>query len=241
MTVTERPAGEFDKILWHRNNRCTREQLFPWRAEHEVGHCNWGSVFYTRAEAEHALATHQCKQTYQRMNGMSIAEQYWVELDRVIDKIKKGGRNADPEAYHKLQGRAGGLAYCIVKACEPYYDAEVDVSKEALRRWKMRNGKMDWEPTPGYQYNPQPAHEHARATLGHDAPATYTQPHNRGTAPVAAPVSGRRRRAGAATPVEKQLSELEKETIRKTGGAFPSADLAKMYGVSEATIRSLIT
>lgn len=233
MSVTER-TGETDTYATQNFGL-----IFPWRAIHEDAYpCHFSGVFYTQVEAEHALATHICPTPARKQYlGMSIAEQYWVELDRVVDELKANDGDSTPTIW-QLKGRATGLAFALLKACSPYYDAggERAVSVAANKRWKMRNGQMDWEPTAGFKYDPPVPGTNPR-TVSQEEMATYTQPHNRGSAPVA-PTSGRRRRA-TATPVEKQLTDIEKETIRKAGGVFPIADLAKMYGVTEATIKAL--
>lgn len=215
--------------------------IFPYRAVCDVHKCAFHGVFYGDIDAQNALDNHQCPEQFTGWGYkfMGMAEILWVELDGVIDVLKSGGRNADPESYHKTQGRAGGLAFALVQICKPYYADEAAISAEALARWKMRNGKMDYRPTPGFKYDPpipgtpRYRQEHLGTVDGVQVP-TYTGEHN--STPTEAPVSGRRRRA-AAKPA-KVLSALEIETIKKAGNAFPVKDLAAMYGVSEDAIRA---
>lgn len=242
MTVTQR-TGEADTSTGRFDN-LRQVLVFPWRADHsEHPGCSFHGVFYTEQAAQHALATHECPTPFTGWGYkfMGIAEMLWVELDRVTDQIIEW-KDVDPSmnaAVAKSQGRATGLAFALVKICHPYYDDEKAVSKEALARWKMRNGQMDYRHTPGFKYDPPipgtPRYktEHLGSPDG-VTPATYTSDHNAESAP--APVSGRRRRA-AAKPV-KVLTPLEVETIRKAGTAFPVKDLASMYGVTEDAIRA---
>lgn len=89
-------------------------------------------------------------------HGKSIVEQLWDRLDEMIDQIKSLDTMRDPE-MPVYQGAAKGLAFAIQLMCQPYYAEEKDVARQALRRWRMRQGDIEWEPTPGYKYNPPPA------------------------------------------------------------------------------------
>jgi hypothetical protein len=198
--------------------------LLPWFADcqhvdEEGWDCSWTEVFRTREAAEHAERTHQHFKTYQirRYNYLSIAEKIWLELDSVIDQIKSfEGRVQGDATLASLRGRAGGLAFGLVQACHPYYADERSVSVEANRRWKMRNGQLDFEQTLGFKYSPPiPGKPQVGVT-------THTDP---------VPVTKRR----------DELAKLKPADIVaiKQGigsGMFKAADLAGVYGVSAATI-----
>lgn len=89
-------------------------------------------------------------------HGKSIAEQLWDRMDEVMDFIYSMDTMRDPELdVYKGEGR--GLAFALKLMCQPYFPDEKAVTREAVRRYKMRQGDIEWEPTPGYNYNPPPA------------------------------------------------------------------------------------
>lgn len=231
MTVTER-VGERD----------TNDNglIFPWRAtcdfENDGWGCSWRNVFYTKEAAVWAEAHHEHFKTYQerRYNYLSIAERYWVELDSVIDQLKAVA-TPDPDdigpeeyaKYLKTQGRATGLAFALVHACQPYYADERAVSIEANRRWKMRNQQMDWEPTPGFKYDPPIPGANARIVVaGPDEPVR---------------VNTRRQGEHPAAAAAKKLKPADQEAIKRGmgSGMFKADDLAKVYGTTTSVVEYL--
>lgn len=208
--------------------------LLPFRAVCEADNdgwkCSFDEVLHTQLAAEHALATHEHFRTYQqrRYNYLSLAELIWLELDRVIDEIKALDA-ADEVALSKmsnLQGRASGLAFGVMTACQPYYETERSVAVEANRRWKMRNGQLEWAPTLGFKYSPPPlGRREVALTTGTDEP-------------VAVP----RSRPSNSPAAEAAKLPPTTQTAIKTAmlaGMFKAADLAKTYGVSTAAIEHI--
>lgn len=220
MTITQRAANEIDY---------GGQQLFPWRVACETDHCQFSGVFYTQSEAEHAMGTH--KHPFMRQAGerqtkyMSIAERLWVELDKVVDAIMELTRNG--EQPDNLRGRATGLAFSIVHMCQPYYADERAVSIEANKRYKIRNGQLDWEPTPGFKYDPPLPGVAPRGT------PTYTQGPSRTGAAKANPVEAgiKRLKAGAIEQIRHALST--------TPPMFSKEDLARVYGTTVAVIEAV--
>lgn len=198
-------------------------------ADNDGWKCSFDEVFHTRRAAEYALETHEHFRTYQqrRYNYLSLAEKIWLELDAVIDQIKElnGNEEVPLEKMSNLQGRASGLAFGVMTACIPYYESERAVAIEANRRWKMRQGQLEWAPTLGFKYSPPPLgrREAGITTGGVDEP-------------VAVP----RSRASNSPEAEakKKLKPQDWASIKQGIGAgmFKAADLARVYGVSEACI-----
>jgi hypothetical protein len=197
--------------------------FFPWRAdcqfENDGWGCSWRNVFYTKEAATWGEATHQHFKTYQegRYNYLSIAERYWIELDSVIDQIKELGIDPGNPNTFKIQGRATGLAFALVHACQPYYADETAVLKESNKRWKIRNQQMDWEPTPGFKYDPPIPGANARILAsGPDEPVR---------------VNTRARGEHPAAAAAKKLKPADQEAIKRGmgSGMFKADDLAQNH------------
>lgn len=87
--------------------------------------------------------------------GKSLAEKTWDELDSKFELLmmSKEGDRKDIEHY---TGWCRALAWTLQKMCSPYYATVEDVTRQAVKRRQMRLGEVEWEPTPGYAYNPPP-------------------------------------------------------------------------------------
>lgn len=204
--------------------------IFPFRAtcdfENEGWGCSFDEVFYTLQAARWASEHHEHFKTYQqrRYNYLSIAEKIWVELDSVIDDIKAGFES--DKAKDVAIGRASGLAFAIVAACHPYYDDERAVSKEANRRWKMRNSQLEWAPTLGFKYSPPPIgipQINTVETVGRENPV-HVQTRRRGQTPAEAAAA--------------KLKPADRESIKRgiESGMFQPEDLAKVYGTTKDVV-----
>lgn len=222
MTVTER-VGERDTS--------DVGLIFPWRTvcdhQNEGWGCSWREVFYTEVAAKWAEGHHEHFKTYQerRYNYLSIAERYWIELDSVIDDIKAGFETG--KAKDVAIGRATGLAFALVHACQPYYTDERAISREANKRWKIRNQQQDWEPTPGFKYDPPIPGANARiVTSGPDEPVR---------------VNTRARGESATESAAKKLKAADQDAIKRGmgSGMFKAEDLAKVYGTTSAVVEYL--
>lgn len=212
--------------------------IFPFRVvcefENEGWGCSFDEVAYDMQSAAWMHDHHEHFKTYQtrRYNYLSIADFYWVELDGVIDQLKLCP-NPDPddlgfEEYVrqlKLQGRATGLAFAIVKACTPYYADERAVSVEANRRWKMRNGQLEWAPTLGFKYSPPP--------VGRREVNSILQ-----GAGVDEPVRVNTKRKDPREAKAAKLKPADRDAIKRglESGMFKAADLAKVYGTTEDVV-----
>jgi hypothetical protein len=137
-----------------------------------------------------------------------------------VDEIM-AAPNADNVVH--LKGRASGLAYAVMKACQPYYPDETSVSRQAGKRWKQRNGKEDWEPTPGFKYDPPiPGTSPAIQYGGPDAKApTYNK-----------------------TKIDRAISQLGTKKVGDIKraleqGMFPARDLARVYSIPVDVVEAI--
>jgi hypothetical protein len=201
--------------------------FFEWRAVCDADDCKFREVAYDQAHAEWMERSHPCPMRYdppRRYNYLSIAEHFWIELDGVVDEIKELGIDPGNPTTHKLQGRASGLAFAIMLACHNYYPDERAVSAEANKRWKIRKKQIDWEPTPGFKYDPPRIgdREVSIQNIPPDSKApTYTR--------TKTDTEIRKLKAGQAEQIKHAM----------TGGMFAAADLAKVYSVSVETIEAI--
>lgn len=235
MTVTERSVAAGDRY------DLDSKFIFPWRATCEHPNdgwtCSFREVSYTQEAAEWAATHHQHFKTYQesRYNYLSIAEKIWIELDRVINEIKNPSHqiviDGVVQPNLKLQGRATGLAFAIVQACQPYYADERAVSIMANKRWKMRNGQLDFENTPGFKYDPPIPGARQAPTSGPDDPIRVNQtrratPSNTG---------------GSAEAQAKKLKPADQDAIKRAmaAGMFRAEDLARPYNTTVEAINWL--
>jgi hypothetical protein len=85
--------------------------------------------------------------------GKSIAEKVWDMLDEAIYEVLN-----QPSDANKARGRA--LAEVLHLICMPYYDTVNDVTREAVRRAKQKDGLVEFQATPGYKYNPMPPNKY---------------------------------------------------------------------------------
>lgn len=223
MTVTQRAPNEID--YGGPTVATGGGQLFPWRVVCDADDCQYSGVHYTEEQAAWAIKTHPCPYLPQaadrQVKYMSIAERLWVELDRVVDEIMEAPNSPNAES---LKGRATGLACALVHMCQPYYPDERSISAEASKRWKIRNKRMDWEPTPGFKYDPPIPGMAPRGT------ATYN---NTSAAPkVDAVAAGvKKLKAGAAEQIRHALST--------TPPMFSKEDLARVYGTTVSVIEAV--
>lgn len=203
--------------------------FFEWRGHCDAGDCEFREVAYTETHAAWMVRTHPCPMKYdtRRYNSLSIAEHYWTELDGVVDEIMAistpGGPEHTDEQLWKLKGRASGLAFALVKACQPYYADEQAVSRMSLKRYRQRQGIEDWEPTPGFKYDPPvpglaPAKQYKQIDPG-------------------APTFGR-------TAVERAIQQLGDKKVGQiksalNGGMFKATDLTKVYGVPSDVLEAI--
>lgn len=88
--------------------------------------------------------------------GKSLIERYWDELDERMKKLKDITLIDDKESVASVQGEARGIALCIWINCQHWWPNFKDVIREAVKRWEIKHEGREYEPTPGYKYNPPP-------------------------------------------------------------------------------------
>lgn len=206
------------------------QYLLPWRAichddpaKRSPVECQFQEVFYTEAAAQHALATHKHPLIYdppRRYGYLSLTEKIWLELDRVVDLIMA---RSNAHVMAELKGRAQGIAFTLVITCAPYYADEQAISRQALARWEERNGKKDWEPTPGFKYDPPiPGVRDSSTRIDVSSP-TYTK-------------------SAAQKAIDKlgtaKVGQI-KQAMNSTPAMFTAAQLAPVYGVTPDIIEAI--
>lgn len=204
----------------------TKDQAkFPFVFDCDVTGCAWITAHKTRESAEDAETNHPCPkdigrsyvlsetdekgQPYTALHyGKSLNEQLWDRLDSIIADIRSGSDND----YNK--GSASALAWAVSKMGGPYYPDTELVLKQAMRRWRMKQGEIDWEPTAGYHHNPPPPGTKAFES------ETARQPR---------PPQTRK---------EPIVSETDKTAIKNglESGFFTVPDLAKAYKITEEQV-----
>ena len=107
------------------------------------------------AEAE--LDKHQCPTPYEESTmptGKSISMKIWERGDELIDELMKAG---DQDTTDLIKAELQGIVYCLHLMTGPYYQEPVNLKHQMMKRWKMRQGTVEQEPTPGYGgFNPPP-------------------------------------------------------------------------------------
>lgn len=134
---------------------------YPWVAYCAEPTCYFIVSAKDEDQGQASLDAHKCPYggSSERIPDKVLMSAIWRELDACMDGImlaKAGGDGAAEKMAH-YKSRAGGIATClfIVLGGPPgYYVTQEDISREALRRYKMRLGELEWEPTVGDSYDP---------------------------------------------------------------------------------------
>lgn len=150
-------------------------------------------------------------------HGKSIAEQLWDRMDQLMDQVKGTQATDIFDPLTEVKAAANELASVLVLMCQPYYATQPDVLKQAYKRWKMRQGTLPYEPTPGYKYNPPPA--------GTKYETPRVRPANTGK-PVPAAVNFK----------PQQITDIKAAHMM----GLSVGDLAEIYKTSEQHITSLV-
>lgn len=204
--------------------------------------CEWRTAHSTMEEAVRIEATHPCPhkilrrsymtgvldergQEYTPPNrGKTLAEQAWDMLDSKIDELMDGGEHPDTPEGKLLVGWCQALCWTIHAWSPHWYATPDDVKFEASQRRAIRQGELDWRPTPGYQYNPMPVSHKEYARINKEV---YT-PKDAGTGTEAV-------KKVAAAKVKPEDIETIKTGL-KTG--FTVQELSRMLNYPEALIQS---
>lgn len=179
--------------------------------------------------------------------GKNLAEQLWDFLDAGLDELTATKIRAvdSSETMHKrdedvaeLKGLCRAFSTALSTMLQHYYPTPLDVTKEAVKRSKMRLEKIEWQPTPGYNYNPPPigtkAYESARKLASGDGPSQKKTTSGRASQITSTGAS-------AAKPSRKSFSEAEVVGIRnaRDSGLLTISALAETFKISEEEIRAL--
>lgn len=191
----------------------------------------------TEETARRGLANHLCPAEIRRdqhPSGKPASQKMWDELDEVIAKIKNADTVDDGSyaaAVPELRGYARGLAMAIAFCGAPYWRDRDDVLRQANKRWKMAQGEIPRESTPGYNAYPVDPADYVRREVAL-APRQTGTTAKKATTKKASPKAGSQ--PARSLGVEEQ--KLIKQAV--TGGT-PVEDIAKMFGVSVAMVRAL--
>ena len=188
--------------------------------------CDHTTAHKSQEDAEQMQDTHKCPrltkrswiltetdekgQPYTKITyGKSLAESLWDDLDRTVEDIRKGS-----DSEHN-KGLALGLAIAVQKMCKPYYADTNAVLKQAMRRYRMKIGEIDWEPTMGYSYNPPPP----GSVIREREEAKQPRP-----------------------PAKPDISDEDKATMKSAleSGIIQIAELAKMYNLTEGQVQEIV-
>lgn len=78
---------------------------------------------------------------------MTLLEQLWISLDRVVDEIKD--RSLAGDALVSAKGRARGLAEALAIFSPPFFRTADEISRESLNRYNARKSNNEDYCTPG--------------------------------------------------------------------------------------------
>jgi hypothetical protein len=190
--------------------------------------------------AKAAIDGHICPAPPRRdkvSSGKTVIQKLWDELDEVIDSIKTAMRFNKPSMLEEAEldkARAKGLALALALLSTPWFRSTEDILRQANKRWLMRQGEIPWEQTPGYNF--YPAAPLAFAVTAEPTPVKKRQP-------VSKVVKSTKGVPTPAAPPVREFTAGERNMIREAvhGATNPltTADLAKMYGVTEERIRTI--
>lgn len=221
---------------WETYHRSQKGAQAERERHHDNGLCPYTEVRRIYDETERRLVP----------AGKSIIEKYWEELDKITKLImdqRAAFKNGDMETgspeydgYLKLQGQAQGLALSIRIISSPHFrpkdagppdwdDAPgatpdfSEVSKWALKRYRMNRGEIDFMDTPGCKgYNPMPE---------------PTRELNK-TAPKAAAKPARGPKADPKTGKFRAFSDEDREHLRNMlGKGIPEGAIQSMLKLSD--------
>lgn len=175
-------------------------------------------------------------------SGHSFVEKLWAEIDEVTECLVTG-RSYREMTLEAMRGYARGLAFGVVMLDCSYFNDVESVASEAMRRRKMRLGKIPYEPTPtSTRYGAR-----MWETLGlvADGPVTPTQrPSNGPSTPVGTRSSVRRLPSRVATvPAPMVALDAMQIAAIKAGvgsGSVTAAQIAQVYGITEAQVNAIV-
>lgn len=123
----------------------------PWIFQCDKPRCYYTVSTKTEELAEREITSHICPKSKpaRRHNAVSgIYEKLWDRMDEVVQALKDPDTAEDTKVGHR--GQAVGLAYAIQLMNPVDFRDAVSVSREAIRRYKIQQGQLEYSPTPGY-------------------------------------------------------------------------------------------
>lgn len=162
-------------------------------------------------------------------SGLSEVEKLWREVDDVMNALMSHSEYRDMSG-DALRAYAKGLAFSIVMKDREFFPDIKSVAKEGAERWKMRNDKLPYRPTPTRHQNNFKAFD---PSSGWVAAADTAKP----AAPKATPTK-------AAPSVRKPSAKLPAATETTVRAALASGilqpeEIASMYNVPVEAVRGL--
>lgn len=177
--------------------------------------------------AKRAIDGHICPAPPRRdmvPSGKTVIQKLWDELDEGVDEIKKYPESSNIEG---MTGHARGIALALALLSTPWFRSTEDILRQANKRWRMRQGEIPWEQTPGYNFYPAAPLAFATAP----EPAVKKRP----------PVAKVAKKLAPIAPTAREFSVDERTMIRNAvhNGLMSIAVLAKTYGVTEERIATI--
>lgn len=161
-------------------------------------------------------------------SGLPEIEKLWREIDDVVDSIrdKTDYRGMDSAT---MQGYVKGLAFSVVMKDKELWPDIKAVSREAMRRWKMRNKLIPWEATPT-------RHSNDFNSIGQKGGWAPANP------PPTQPIKRAATKKVTAAVHKVTLTEQQQASIKAGYGSnmFSVDELANMYGATVEQVKQLV-
>jgi hypothetical protein len=172
--------------------------------------------------------------------GGTAVQKIWFDLDDTIDGIKEASKHLDDQSDHteecsvmQEKSYASALAFSLSVILAGWYHSREDVLRQANRRWRMRQGEIPFEITPGYDYFPTMPLAYAKREDDTRVVATVKKP-ARLTGKKSAPII-------PVKPVVREFSVAERQTIIDLASTGTSVDdLSRLYSVSPERIKTML-
>lgn len=238
---------------WPYLTNVTKKFRRPWVFSCSKPDCYWHTGHHTIEDAQHAQASHTCAINQRREARPHLPslqeerfvatalERCWTRLDeatRVVMEWDAASVEAgvSQSGLDKARGMATGISECLFIFIGAHYEDAGAIRKQALKRYKMSTGELEWEITPGVA-----GYTIAEVRLGR-------VPDN-DSRDVMRPddwMKGRqvdKEKLGAKPQLETSslVSEADKLSIvTGSDSKFPHDMLAKVYKVSVGTIDKIV-
>lgn len=227
VTVTQYTVRCGNRNCWYVGHAATSEDSNTMLHDHQTA----------RGECPKAPARNELP------SGYSTIEKLWDELDdvtRAILEKRPWGTGAVVMEGEMLKGYARGIAFTLSMMTHPYFRTVREITQEAVKRYKIYKGEIPFEPTPSYRFEPRPSAPVAPPVGEKAAYHGATVP----ARPVTRTTRASRTAQRKALEPSKDLAKLDTDKANAIlaaykGGFFSVEDLAKMYGVSEMTVRAI--